>query len=169
LFILDKLLVTPIIKQIKMKTIIAATAFVLYANSIFAQEVKSQDVPKPVIDAFSENFKGASVKSWEKEKNGNYEAEFKFNKKEISATFSDDGTLIETENEIAITALPQMVLGIIEKDFPGFKISEVSQITMPSGAQTFETEVKKGNEKFDLIFDSNGNFLMKKADAQEGN
>jgi hypothetical protein len=151
-----------------MKTVIIAAALMLITNAIMAQHVKSQDVPKPVIDAFNENFKGVSFKSWEKEKNGNYEAEFKRNKKETSATFNADGTIVETEQEISQSALPKMVLDIIEKDFPGYKISEVSQITMPSGAQTFETELKKSSEKFDLIFDANGNFLSKKTDTQGG-
>ncbi|MES2678631.1 MAG: PepSY-like domain-containing protein [Bacteroidota bacterium] len=150
-----------------MKTIIATAAFLLSVNTILAQEVKIQDVPKPVIDSFNENFKGALVKSWEKENNGHYEAEFKINKKETSATFNADGTLLETEHEISVNALPKMVLDIIHKDYPGYKISEVSQITLPSGAQTFETEVKKDNEKLDLIFDSNGNFLGKETDTHE--
>ena len=62
------------------KLIITATALVFVANTACAQKVKESEIPKAVVTSFQNNFKGAKVEKWEKEKDGNYEAEFDFNK-----------------------------------------------------------------------------------------
>src|SRR5207253_8374399 len=113
------------------------------------------EVPKAVVSSFQTNFKGAKVEKWEKEKDGMYEAEFDWNKIETSATFSADGKLNETEQEIKVSELPKSVTDYVTKNYAGHKIVEAAKITDPAGKISYEAEVKKGKEEMDLIFDSN--------------
>jgi len=146
---------------------ITAAALVFAINTASAQKVKESEVPKAIVAAFQENFKGAKVEKWEKEKDGGYEAEFDWNKVETSATFSADGKLNETEQEIKVSALPKTVTDYIAKNYAGHKISEAAKITGADGKMMYEAEVKKDKQEMDLLFDSNGNFLKSVIEAPE--
>ena len=163
-----------------MKTIITVAVVMLVGNTAFAQtKVKEADVPKDVVESFNQNFKGAKVEKWEKEKDGNYEAEFdmvrvnmdKANSKkeevEMSANFKPDGTLIQTETEMKVADLPKTISEYVSKNYAGYKISEAARITDPAGVISYEAEVEKGKEEFDLIFDMNGGFLKKEVESGE--
>ena len=131
-----------------------------------AQKVKEGDVPKAVITSLQNNFKNVKVGEWEKE-NGNYEAEFDYNKVETSALFSADGKLLETEQEISKSALPKSISDYISKNYADYKVSEAAKITDDKGTLTYEAEVSKGKEKMDLIFDAAGNFVKKTIESKE--
>jgi uncharacterized membrane protein YkoI len=148
-------------------TIITAAAIVLSINSMSAQKVKESEVPKAVVTAFQTHFKGAKADAWDKEKNGEFEAEFKMNKVEMSANFSADGKLMETEEEIATSALPKSATEYVTKNYAGCKIEEAAKITNSAGKITYEAEVKKGKEEIELIFDAKGNFEKKMVEAQD--
>jgi hypothetical protein len=151
-----------------MKSIITVAALVLAGNVTLAQtKIKEADVPKAVLGSFQQNFKGAKVEKWEKEKNGEYEAEFTLNKQEQSANFSTDGKLLQTETEIKVSELPKAVSEYVTKNYAGYKISEAAKIVDPAGVISYEAEVEKGKEEFDLIFDSNGGFLKKEVESGE--
>jgi hypothetical protein len=136
----------------------------LFVSSVgMAQKIKETEVPGPVMSSFHDNFKNIKAEKWEKEA-GNYEAEFDVNKVETSANFTTDGKLIETETEIAINALPEMVKGYITKNYAGYKTLEAAKIVESGGKVKYEAEMKKGKEEFDLLFDDGGNFIEKKTD-----
>ncbi len=149
------------------KTIIAAIAFVFIVNTACAQKVKETEVPKAVVTSFQTHFKEVKVKSWDKEKDGSYEAEFDWNKVETSATFSPDGKLQETEQEIKVSELPKTVTDYVAKNYAGHKIAEAAKITDAAGKMTYEAEVKKDKEEMDLLFDDKGNFIKKTVEAPE--
>lgn len=140
-------------------TIITAAALVFIVNTACAQKVKEAEVPKAVVTSFHDNFKGAKVEKWVKEKDGGYEAEFDWNKIETSATFSADGKLNETEQEMKVSALPKTITDYIAKNYAGHKIAEAAKITDAAGKMAYEAEVKKGKEEMDLLFDANGTFI----------
>ncbi len=148
-------------------TIITAVAFVFVVNTACAQKVKEAEVPKAVVTSFQTNFKGAKVEKWEKEKDGGYEAGFDWNKVETSATFSADGKLMETEQEIKVSVLPKTVTDYIAKNYAGQKIAEAAKITDAAGKMMYEAEVKKGKEEMDLLFDASGNFIKSVVEAPE--
>lgn len=144
-----------------MKKLIVAMAVVFAANTASAQKIKESEVPKAVLATFQSTFKGIKAEKWEKEKDGNYEAEFDVNKVETSASFNADGKLLETETEIKTSELPKAVTDYIAKNYSGYKTEEAAKITDDTGKTSYEAEVKKGKEEMDLIFDANGNFLKK--------
>lgn len=135
-----------------MMVVLATTLTVSFAS---AQKIKEAEVPKAVMESFNKNFKDVKPEKWEKEKNGDFEAEFDYNKIETSATFSPDGKLLETEQEIKIGELPKGVTDYVAKNYAGKKISEASKITTPDGKTMFEAEI----DKKELLFDQQGNFI----------
>lgn len=148
-------------------TVIAAVAFVFVVNTACAQKVKEAEVPKAVVTSFQTHFKGAKAKAWDKEKDGGYEAEFDWNKIETSATFSADGKLQETEQEIKVSELPKAVTDYVAKNYPKHKLAEAAKITDAAGKLMYEAEVKTGKEEMDLLFDDKGNFIKKTVEAPE--
>jgi hypothetical protein len=142
------------IKQNTMKEFLLVALAAILTTSSFGQKTSKDNVPQSVQDALKKSFPTAQVEKWEKE-NQNFEAEFDFNKEEMSALFSPEGKLIETEVDIAIGDLPTPIVNYVSKNLSGKKIKEASKITNSAGNVSFEAEV--GGK--DYIFDSSGNLL----------
>jgi hypothetical protein len=143
-----------------MKTSIATIALCLGFTIANAQDVKEAEVPANIKQAFSKKYAGAKVEKWEKE-GADYEAEFHLNKVESSAVFSGDGMFKELEQEIKTSELPKAATDYCTKNYAGYKLEEAAKITDAKGKVTFEAEMKKGKEEFDVIFDDKGNFVKK--------
>lgn len=80
----------------------------------------------------------------------------------MAAIFTENGKLLETEQEISITELPKLITEYISKNYAGYKIAEGLRITEAgTGAISYEAEIKKDTKQVDLIFDASGNFLKK--------
>lgn len=112
------------------------------------------DVPAAVKATVAKLYPGAKGVKWEKE-DGNYEAGFTHNGKELSLVIDATGNLIETETTIAISALPTSVRAYVAKHHAGKKIKEAAEIVDAKGKKTYEAEV--GGK--DLIFDEKGQFI----------
>lgn len=137
-----------------MKTIAYLLISCLLAASAFAG---TTDVPAAVKGAFAKQFPNAQKVKWEKEK-GNFEAEFRQDKKEFSALFDSNGNLLEWEEEIPASEVPKAAMEYAAQHYPGKKIKETARITDAKGDATYEVEVAGK----DLIFDANGLFLLEK-------
>lgn len=140
----------------------ALAAVLTVTFSACGQKVKEKDVPAVVKEAFQKQFAGAKEVEWEKEE-GKYEVEFEQNDQEMSAVFTADGMLEETEIEIKKEALPSAVLTYLNTNYRGEKIKEAAKITKANGEVNYEAEVKGK----DLMFDANGNFLMEKKELED--
>lgn len=127
-----------------------------------AQALKEADVPPAVKAKFISLYPAKPDVKWEKEKN-NYEAEFKQNKMEVSVLFEATGTIVQTETEISVSALPKAVIDYVSKNLPGKKIEEAVKITGAKGKITYEVEVGKA----DYLFDETGKFVSKEEDNEE--
>ena len=149
-----------------MKHVILFSICLLTLSCTNAQKPTNGEVSQSVKDAFAAKYPTAKVKEWEIEESG-YEAEFKMNKVEMSASFSKEGVFEEVEEEIKIAELPIAVLQYCTKTFIGFKMSEAAKITDAAGTLKFEAEMSKGKEHFDTIFNANGTFESKGASFSE--
>ena len=87
----------------KLVFLLAAVASVSLAN---AQKLSEKAVPEAVQSALQKNNPNAKEVKWEKEK-GNYEAGFEVSKTDHSVLIDASGSIIETEVEISIDALPK--------------------------------------------------------------
>lgn len=108
--------------------------------------------PEAVLTAFNQKFPNAQDIDWSKEKNGDWEAEFELpGSSEMSATFSADGRWLETETEIAFSALPAPIQAALQ----GKKVKEAARIEKADGSTVYEAEVRRK----ELIFDASGKML----------
>lgn len=138
-----------------MKKFLFVAMIAIFTTSSFGQKTPKDNVPQIVKDGFNKSFPTAQNEKWEKE-NQNFEAEFIVNKEEMSALFSPEGKLLESEVEIAIADLPSPIATYISKNLSGKKIKEASKITDAEGKVSFEAEV----DGKDYIFDASGNLLI---------
>ncbi len=127
---------------------------------------KKVEVPELVKNAFKAKYPSITKVKWGIEKAGEYEAEFKINKAEVSVLYDEKGNILETETEIKTSELPTAVLRSIEKDFAGYKIEEAEK-NESKGVITYEVEVEKGKLEYELTYDANGK-LLKKEEEKEG-
>ena len=127
-----------------------------------AQVLKEADVPPAVKAKFISLYPARPEVKWEKEKTM-YEAEFIQNKIETSVLFEANGTMVQTETEIPVSALPKAVTDYITKNLAGKKINEAAKVTDAKGKITYEAEVGK----VDYLFDENGNFISKEEDNED--
>ncbi len=119
--------------------------------------LKAIQVPEAVEKAFQQKFPTAKKVKWEKEGSNFYEASFLLNGKELSALYSLEGQLKETETEISISEIPKVVVDALNKKYPNVKIDEAAKIERADNSIVYETEVKINKKKTDLLFDQNGN------------
>ena len=147
-----------------MKTYIVAVGLCLIAGHLAAQKIDPKDVPASAKANLEKSLHVKDAK-WENEDN-NYEATFRRNGKEMSAVFDQAGVLLETEEEITKSELPTAVQDALKKDFVNFKLEEVAKIAA-KGVITYEAEVEKGKENFELIFEGNGKLLKKEKKKED--
>lgn len=129
-----------------------------------AQKIKSSEVPAAVKNSLLKTYSMKDA-DWDKE-GDSFEANFEQNGKKLSVLFDASGTLMEAETEIKKKELPQPVLVALKKDYAEYEIEEAAKIES-KGVISYEVEVEKGKQKFDLIFDPNGKLLKKLAKANE--
>ena len=146
----------------KMKKIPAILIAHTFCGYIFAQTIKTQNVPDAVKAKFTTLYPEVKNVSWEKENNQS-EVEFKQNTMEVSVfidatgILTQTGILIQTETAIPVKSLPHAITYYLAKNLPGKKINEAAKIVNAKGIVTYEAEV--GDD--DYIFDADGNFLRK--------
>src|SRR4051812_5431999 len=107
-----------------MKTFIGLFFFSTMAIvSASGQDLKSKDVPNPVISALLKTYPNAKNVTWEKEK-GNYEANWGGKSGEDnSVQFTASGEFIEIVKAIPVSELPKSVSSYIQKHYKGAKIT----------------------------------------------
>jgi hypothetical protein len=128
---------------------------VVFAAGIFLASCKNgaSDVPANAKSNFEKEFLDVNAK-WDKE-DSNFEANFKQNQKTMSVIYDANGNRLETEQEINVAALPQIIKDYVSKNYKGENIKEAAIITKPNGEENYEAEVK-GN---DLLFTKDGQFI----------
>ena len=135
------------------KQILSLALIAIMGFSAHAQKIAAARVPAAVKATFLKQFVGATAK-WEKE-DGQYEAVFKMDEKEMSALFSTDGKMTESEVSMQPTELPTKILTYVKKNYKGKKIKTAAKITKADGTVNYEAEVSG----LDVMFDADGKFL----------
>ena len=136
-----------------MKRILLVIAIAFMATYANAQNAVKQ-VPQMLSDAFTKLYPSVKDVKWENE-DGYFEAHFKMNKLEMSATFDPVGTFLESEVEIKVSQLPQSAFDYMVKTYPGQKPLEASKITSAKGIITYEAAIKTA----EVTFDDKGSFI----------
>lgn len=134
------------------KIIIMAAAMLLFIPAIHATEV-----PDAIENAFRQKFPEAKKVKWEREKNKDYEASFLLNNKEVSAVYSPEGELKETETAIAVADLPAALVSVLNKKYPGAVIKEAEKVERADASVLYEVEIKFNKKEKELLLDAEGN------------
>lgn len=147
-----------------MKNLIAILICFGIAPFSLAQKAKGDEIPQAVTTAFAKKYPEVKNVKWEKE-DDLFEASFDRNKEEVSALFDAAGNVREEETEIEIASLPAPVKNSLSKEYADYKVKEAAKI-VSENSTTYEAELKKGKESFDLIFSEDGK-LLKKTDEKD--
>lgn len=145
-------------------TIVLATSLATL-NSANAGEkhLSKQKVPKAVLGAFEKAYPNAKAMKFEKEQFENqtaYEVKYKDNGKEGEVLYDVDGSLLQTEEGIDVSALPEEVVKAVKKAHPKAKIKEAEKLTKPDGTLAgYEVEIKTGKKELEIELDTDGKIL----------
>ncbi|MBK7442069.1 MAG: PepSY-like domain-containing protein [Bacteroidetes bacterium] len=150
-----------------MKKIMFVVLLGVFSSTLFGQNEKNKDesdseegveVPEVVENAFKKEFHGIKNVSWDQE-NGEYEAEFKLNGSDASATYDKTGHKKEVEIAIVKKEIPANILVYIEEKYPDYFFTNAAKITNDKGVIIYEAEIGKVDTFYDVLFDSAGNFI----------
>jgi len=117
-----------------------------------AKKVKPSEVPAKVLETIKKHFPDAKTESIEKEvEDGKtiYDFEMKLGKVKWEADVAEDGTLIETEQQIEEKDAPPAVMGAVKQKFPHGNIKEVMAKTKGEEKTVHEYEVVVRDEAKD--------------------
>lgn len=147
-----------------MKKIIVIVFLLSGVNAIIAQTPATQSqpakkkivAPGDVQKAFEQKFPKATNVSWGKENKTEWEAEFTLDGGKFSANFTNDGTWVETEKKIAVSEFPKPVADAIQKQYPGWKITEADRTETAKNGLIYEADIKSGMQKKEVAFKEDG-------------
>ncbi|MFA9392491.1 MAG: PepSY-like domain-containing protein [Prolixibacteraceae bacterium] len=145
-----------------MKSLIVIMVF---AFSCFISNAQDK-APESVLKAFQQKFLNTEKVKWEMEDATEWEAEFKINGAEMSASFNLKGQWLETETEIAKKDLPEAVSKSLAKAYARYDIKEASLIEKP-GFSGYEIALEKGETEVEVVMTKAGEITSKKVKTED--
>ncbi len=136
--------------------IILVAALTFISSSAFSQK----NPPEIVKKEFTKKYATAQSVKWENEEQNEWEAEFTMNSKKMSASFDNSGKWMESETTITEKDLPAEVANTLDKDYQGFKKSDIS-IFEDSKNKGFELTLKKAESSIEILIDNAGKIIKK--------
>ena len=147
--------------------------FVMLAMGLLSFAMQSCDdddnapVSEQLENAFVKEF-GNIAHDWST-RGTNHIATFNQDNKEKEAWFDVNGVWLMTETDIVYEALPAEVKTTFEAltKYDGWKRDDVDMLERKNMETVYVIEVEKGNEEYDLYFDTKGNLLKEVADKED--
>lgn len=146
-----------------------SAALLTFPPGLAAKDISKKQVPQPVLDAFQKAYPNAKDLEYEEEQRDGktyYEIEYWENKKQYDALYTPDGVLIEKEEEIALSEVPEAVVQAVKKEYPSGKLKKKAEKVMDAQGNLagYEIEVKERGKEWDVYTDVNGKILRKEED-----
>jgi hypothetical protein len=136
--------------------------------SLAAKDISKKQMPQPVLEAFEKAYPKAKDVEYEKERRDDktyYEIEYRENKKQYDILYTPDGVLMEKEEELALSEVPEAAVQAVKKEYPRGKLKEAEKVMDAQGNVTgYEIEVKEGKKEWDVYTDVNGKIIRKEED-----
>lgn len=149
--------------QILITTVMAAFLIAVGQVNASEKEVNKDQVPTAVVEAFEKSYPNAKEVEFEKktiEGKAAYEVEYKENGKEYEILYDSDGMILQKEETIDVTALPEPIVQAISKAYPKASIEEAEMMTESDGTVIgYEVEIKTEGKKLELELDAHGKIL----------
>lgn len=127
----------------------------------------AQAPPAQVSKMFSQKFASAEKVKWDQEEENEWEAEFKMNGKEMSASFDNAGKWLETETSASKADLPTVVIKAVQEKYSGWKMEEVECVEKPD-FKGYEIELEKGTKEMEILVAETGKITVKKETKESG-
>ena len=137
------------------------------AMSLTASEkkIKKSDLPAAVQKTADEQSQGATVKGYNQEvENGKtyYEVELTVNGHSKDVSMDAGGKVVEIEEEVALTSLPDAVHKGLTDQAKGGKITKVESLTKGGKLVAYEAQVVTGKKRSEIQVGPDGNPLKHK-------
>ena len=137
------------------------------AISLTASEkkIKKSDLPAAVQKTADEQSQGATVKGYNQEvENGKtyYEVELTVNGHSKDVSMDADSKVVEIEEEVALTSLPDAVHKGLTDQAKGGKITRVESLTKGGKLVAYEAQVVTGKKRSEIQVGPDGNPLKHK-------
>jgi hypothetical protein len=142
-----------------MRMLILTLSLNLSICFVNAQVINEKQVPKEAVAAFTKSYPSVKHVTWSKEQ-ALFEVSFQQNKKDVSVLYDDHGVVKEVETEIKQNELPAAIQKYLTKNYPGYKINETAGI-VADNIVSYEVEIEKEDQSYDLIFNAAGDFVKK--------
>ncbi|MFV8225830.1 PepSY-like domain-containing protein [Christiangramia aquimixticola] len=120
---------------------------------------KSDKVPEAVKITFQKKYPGENDPDWKKDDHGNWESHFKIDGEKYRADFNEDGTWIETENDIKKDNLPEAIKKVLKEKFPDEEITEVERVDNAEKGLFYDVELKRKGKNKDIMFREDGTII----------
>ena len=138
----------------------------LLLGVVCAQEkrLKMKDLPEAVQKTVKEQGKDATLKGLGSEvENGKteYEAEFTVNGHSRDVTIDPQGNVIEVEEQVDLSSLPDAVQKGIKAAAGKGEILKVESITRAGKLEKYEAIIKAAGKKSEIQVDPDGNLIPK--------
>lgn len=149
-----------------MKKVLFLLAMVAGSFSIQAKDIHPENVPVKVKAYISKHYPHATNIEWDdKSKKGYYEAEFRYEGREVELEISIDGRLIESKEDILIKDIPSFATDYIRKNYKNAQILGANK-KYENGAITYSVGIKFENSRgYDrhrnIVFDNKGNVIKR--------
>ena len=155
-----------------------SVGFLLAAMLLFAgisgaaaqeKKLKTKDVPASVMSTFKKDFPKAKIQgaSTEKEKGTVfYEIESMDGKTRRDLRYSADGKMVEMEETVPASALPEGVMTALHEGYPKSVIERAERV-MRDSVVTYELLIKVGGKKKEVAYDAAGGIVDNKEGKEE--
>lgn len=149
----------------KMTKLIILLAIALFAFACSEQEQEhdmpeTEEVggtPENIIATFQSKYPNATDVEWEEE-DGKWEVEFELDGVEYEAEFDENGEWIETEHEIEVSEIPDVIQNTLDGEYTEYAILEVEKYDSREGA-FYEIKLQKGGKIEEAKFYPNGKIM----------
>ncbi|MBF0574801.1 PepSY-like domain-containing protein [Dysgonomonas sp. GY617] len=134
--------------------------------SIQAKDILPENVPAKVKSYVSKHYSKVNNIEWDdKSKKGYYEAEFRYQGREVELKIADNGTLIASKEDILIKDIPSFATDYIKKNYKDAQILGANK-KYENGSTTYSVGVKfvndRGHDRHrNIVFDSKGNLIKR--------
>ena len=145
-----------------MKITFLILAASIFCASVYAQNLKVEQVPSVIKNSLNRSFPKAQGIEWEKQ-GEMYNADFDISTVDHEVWINAKGVVVKQKRSLTAMQLPATVSAQIKKQYPSHRIDEVSQYQV--GKQIFyKVELENAGIDTYLVFDQFGKISAKKFD-----
>jgi hypothetical protein len=164
----DREVIMRLVGKAALMVIVAVATLTLTPVAGDHDGLKEEEIPAVVLKAFETAYPDAEITGFDKEVEEErilYEIETCQEDVKKDYVYSEDGTLIQIEEEIPLESLPETVVKAVENAHQDCELDEAEMITRGSIVE-YEVVVEVGEKEFEILVSSDGKIIAS-APAEE--